>query len=66
MPCMYFSEVDSSVITIDYPSNDCIIINPELHDRVHSNRERNTRVFLDTPLLRIRVVKIGKTSPQRD
>lgn len=51
---MYFSEVDSSVITIDDPSNDCIIINPELYGRVHNNKEQNARIFLDTHLLLIR------------
>ena len=51
---MYFSGVDSSAITIDDPSNDCIIINPELYSRVHNNKEENARIFLDTHLLRIR------------
>ena len=51
---MYFSGVDSSDITIDDPSNHCIIINPELYGRVHNNKEENARIFLDTHLLRIR------------
>ncbi|CUM53631.1 unnamed protein product [Debaryomyces tyrocola] len=54
MPCMYFSGVDSSDITIDDPSKRRIIINPELYDRVRNNEEENTRVFLDTHLLKIR------------
>ncbi|CUM57497.1 unnamed protein product [Debaryomyces tyrocola] len=54
MPCMYFSGVDSDSITIDDPSNGCITINPELFIRVFSNNEQNTRVFLDTHLLKIR------------
>ncbi|CUM55885.1 unnamed protein product [Debaryomyces tyrocola] len=54
MPCMYFSGVDSDSITIDDPSNECIVINPELYDRVRNNKEQNTRVFLDTHLLKIR------------
>ena len=53
MPCMYFSGVDSDSITIDDPSNECIVINPELYDRVRNNKEQNTRVFLDTHLLKI-------------
>ncbi|CUM57513.1 unnamed protein product [Debaryomyces tyrocola] len=54
MPCMYFSGVDSSAITIDDPSKRRIIINPELYDRVRNNEEENARIFLDTHLLRIR------------
>ena len=53
MPRMYFSGVDSDTITIDDPSNRCITINPELFIRVLNNRELNTRVFLDTHLLKI-------------
>lgn len=51
---MYFSGVDSSDITINDPSNQCITINPELFINVLNNRELNTRVFLDTRLLKIR------------
>ena len=51
---MYFSGVDSNAITIDDPSNECIIVNPEVYDGVHNNKEQNARIFLDTHLLRIR------------
>jgi hypothetical protein len=51
---MYFSGVDSSAITIDDPNSGCIRINAELYARVRNNNEQNTRVFLDTHLLRIR------------
>lgn len=51
---MYFSGIDRNSITIDDPSIECIITNPELFIRVLNNRELNTRIFLDTHLLRIR------------
>ena len=51
---MYFSGVDSKAIAIDDPNGRCIRLNAELYDRVQNNNEQNTRVFLDTHLLRIR------------
>jgi len=65
VPCMYFSGVDSNAITIDDPSNHCIIINPELYGRVHNNKEENARIFLDTHLLRIRS-KRSERKPSSD
>lgn len=62
---MYFSGIDSNNITIDDPSNDCIIINPDLYDRVHNNKERNVRAFLDTHLLTIRKRSESKSSSER-
>ncbi|CUM68572.1 uncharacterized protein PRCAT00006299001 [Priceomyces carsonii] len=53
MPCMYFSGEESESITIDDPNSRCVRINAELYARVQNN-EQNTRVFLDTHLLRIR------------
>lgn len=53
MPYIYFSGVDSNAITIDYPCKNWIRINSDLYDRVRNNEEQNTRVFLDTHLLRI-------------
>lgn len=51
---MYFSLVDGDSITIDDPSNGCIIINFDQFIRVLDNYEQNSRVFLDTHLLKIR------------
>ncbi|CAG85694.2 DEHA2B16720p [Debaryomyces hansenii CBS767] len=66
MPCMYFSGVDSNAITIDDPSNECIVVNPEVYDGVHNNKEQNARAFLDTHLLRIRSGRSDQnTSPGR-
>ncbi|CAG85690.2 DEHA2B16676p [Debaryomyces hansenii CBS767] len=53
MPCMYFSGVDSDIITYDDPENRCIRVNLDLFIRVLNNNEQNTRVFLDTHLLKI-------------
>lgn len=54
MPRMYFSGVDSDIITYDDPENRCIRVNLDLFIRVLNNNEQNTRVFLDTHLLKIR------------
>ena len=51
---MYFSGVDSDIITYDDPENRCIRVNLDLFIRVLNNNEQNTRVFLDTHLLKIR------------
>ena len=50
---MYFSGVDSDIITYDDPENRCIRVNLDLFIRVLNNNEQNTRVFLDTHLLKI-------------
>ena len=54
MPCMYFSGVDSNAITIDDPSNECIVVNPEVYDVVSTTTKEQNAEFLDTHLLRIR------------
>ena len=51
---MYFSGVDSDIITYDDPENRCIRVNLDLFIRVLNNNEQNTRVCLDTHLLKIR------------
>ncbi|MDN6749727.1 MAG: DUF3698 domain-containing protein [Staphylococcus equorum] len=51
---MYFSGEESKEITYDDPDNQCIRVNAELYSRVQIDNEQNTRVFLDTHLLRIR------------
>lgn len=44
-PCIYFSGVDSNNITVDDPSNECIIVDPELCGGVHIKKEQNARIF---------------------
>ena len=51
---MYFSGERGEHITFDDPDNDCIRINPDIYSSVQHDNEQNARVFLDTPLLRIR------------
>lgn len=51
---MYFSGEESKDITYDDPENQSIRITPTLYARVQNNNEQNTRIFLDTHLLRIR------------
>ena len=53
MPYMYFSGEESKDIIYDDPENQCIRINPALYASVQNNNVQNTRVFLDTHLLRI-------------
>ncbi|CUM50715.1 unnamed protein product [Debaryomyces fabryi] len=63
MPCMYFSGTDSDIITFDDPENQCIRVNLDLFIRVLKNNEQNTRVFLDTHLLKIRGNENGQEPP---
>ena len=51
---MYFSGVDSDIIAYNDPENRCIRVNLDLFIKVLNNNEQNTRVFLDTHLLKIR------------
>ena len=57
---MYFSGIESKDITYDDPERQCMRIKPELYSRVENNCEQNTRVFLDTHLLKIRHVDEGE------
>ena len=66
MPCMYFSGVESDIITYDDLGNRCMRVNLDLFIRVLNNNEQNTRVFLDTHLLKIGVVKMSKNVVQRN
>ena len=54
MPFMYFSGEKEEDITFDDPADRCIKINPELYANVRFDNQQNARVFLDTPLLKIR------------
>ncbi|CUM48170.1 unnamed protein product [Debaryomyces fabryi] len=63
MPCMYFSGIDIDFITIDDPENRCIRVNLDLFIRVLNNSEQNTRVFLDTHLLKIGGNENGQEPP---
>ncbi|KRZ99907.1 uncharacterized protein AC631_04315, partial [Debaryomyces fabryi] len=54
MTSMYFSGKNSNDIFFDDPDNQCIQIYPSLFIELVSDGEQNTRVFLDTPLLKIR------------
>ena len=58
---MYFSGEKAEHITFDDPHNNRIIINPDIYTSVQRNNEQNVRLFLDTPLLRIRGL-----APERD
>ena len=51
---MYFSGEKGEHITFDDPDNNCVRINPDIYASVQHDNEQNARVFLDTPLLRIR------------
>ena len=51
---MYFSGVDSDIIAYNDPENRCIRVNLDLFIKVLNNNEQNTRVCLDTHLLKIR------------
>ena len=51
---MYFSGEKGEHITFDDPDSRCIRTNPDIYSSVQNDNERNARVFLDTPLLRIR------------
>ena len=51
MPCMYFSGVDSSDITIDGNSNEYITVDPELYGRVRNIMEK-CKIFFDYSLIK--------------
>ena len=53
MTSMYFSGKNSNEIFYDDPDNQCIQIYPSLFAELVSDGEQNSRVFLDTPLLKI-------------
>ena len=53
MPSMYFSGEKGEHLTFDDPDNNCVRINPDIYASVDNDNQRNARVFLDTPLLRI-------------
>lgn len=57
---MYFSGKDSSDISTDEPKKNRIKIDKELFQEVQNDDEKNVRVFLDTPLQRLRNYKGGR------
>lgn len=63
MLSMYFSGVDNNIITYDDTENLCIRVNLDLFIRVLDNNKQNTRVFLDTHLLKIRGNEDGQERP---
>ncbi|KRZ98280.1 uncharacterized protein AC631_05960, partial [Debaryomyces fabryi] len=63
MASMYFSGKNSNDIFYDDPGNQLIQIFPSLFVELVSDGEQNTRVFLDTPLLKIRDLDQSKILP---
>ncbi|CUM56121.1 unnamed protein product [Debaryomyces tyrocola] len=63
MTSMYFSGKNINEIFYDDPDNQRIHIYPSLFIELMSDREQNARVFLDTPLLKIRSLDQPKLLP---
>ena len=63
MTSMYFSGKNSNEIFYEDPDNRCIQIYSTLFIELMSDGEQNTRVFLDTPLLKIRGLDQPKVLP---
>ncbi|CUM51020.1 unnamed protein product [Debaryomyces tyrocola] len=63
MASMYFSGKNSNDIFYDDPDKRCIYIYPSLFIELMSDEEQNTRVFLDTPLLKIRNLNEPRVLP---